>query len=88
MLNRPTSKMGKQTKRQRAKKAKAAAADAPMPANLCLPHCEEPGDKLECGMERDPKDDILIPPEQVNRFISELTEGLNSGSASFEFIVV
>ena len=44
--------MGKQTKRQRAKKAQeAATVDAPMPeATLCcLPHCGEPGEKLECG---------------------------------------
>jgi len=186
--------MGKQTKRQKAKKAKETAkVDAPMPAILCcLPHCEDPGEKLECGHplcgtdflkltryvsqlkqftitcpmcrkwallnektviemmeklpfksavfkcgcvekgcgrsftgtlkpckshgsyncgvcvdrkasrltitdladseseseERDPMNDIVIPPQQVNRFISEFTEALNSGSASFEFNVV
>ena len=43
--------MGKQTQRQKAKKAKEPAiVDAPMPAILCcLPHCEEPGENLECG---------------------------------------
>ena len=48
--------MGKQTNRQKAKKATALPVDppavnAPMPETTlcCLPHCEEPGEKLECG---------------------------------------
>lgn len=44
--------MGKQTKRQKAKKARDAVPECPDPEtpNLCcLPHCEEPGEKLECG---------------------------------------
>jgi hypothetical protein len=42
--------MGKQTKRQKAK-AKEPVVDAPMPETTlcCLPHCEEPGKKLECN---------------------------------------
>ena len=44
--------MGKQTKRQKAKKARDAVPECPDPEtpNLCcLPHCEEAGEKLECG---------------------------------------
>ena len=43
--------MGKQTKRQNAKKAIDAVLglDPEIPNLCCLPHCEEPGDKLECG---------------------------------------
>ena len=44
--------MGKQTNRQKAKMAKDVVPECPDPEtpNLCcLPHCEEPGEKLLCG---------------------------------------
>ena len=60
--------MGKQTKRQEAKKAKEPAVDAPTPATLCcLPHCEEPGEKLECGHLLCGMDFL-----KLSRFVSQL----------------
>ena len=46
--------MGKQTKRQNAKKAREADEVVESPVEVrdalcCLPHCEEPGEKLTCA---------------------------------------
>ncbi len=63
--------MGKQTQRQKAK-ARDAVPEGPDPEtpNLCcLPHCEEPGEKLECGHSLCGMDML-----KLTRYVSQIKE--------------